>query len=70
MQRTINLPDELAESLDVYLREHPSESISSLIQAALTVKIIHKDNSKLLQLAGMVTEAPYEASDHAEDRQV
>jgi len=70
MQRTINLSDELAISLDTYLREHPNESISSLIQAALAVKLIPKDSSKLLQLAGIVTEAPYEASDHAEDQEV
>ncbi len=39
MQRTIDLPDELAQSLDAYLREHPNETISSLIQAALTIKL-------------------------------
>ncbi len=70
MQRTIDLADELAESLDAYLREHPNETISSLIQAALAIKLMPKHSSKLLQLAGIVTEAPYEAADHAEDREV
>ena len=26
MQRTIELPDELAQSLDAYLQEHPEET--------------------------------------------
>jgi hypothetical protein len=69
MQKIIDLPDELAESLEFYLREHPNESIPSLIQAALEMKWVPKDSAKLLQCAGIITNAPYDAADHAEDQE-
>lgn len=59
MQRTIDLPDELAQSLDAYLQEHPEETFFSLVKEALETKLTLKDTSKLLTLAGIVTEAPY-----------
>jgi len=69
MQKIIDLPDELAESLEIYLSEHPDESILSLIQSALAMKWVPKDSAKLLQFAGIVTHAPHEAADHAEDQE-
>lgn len=67
MKRTVYLPDELAERLNEYLTKHPDETLSSIVQEALEVKLVSKDVSKLLALAGMVQNAPYNAVDHAED---
>ena len=67
MKRTVYIPDDLAERLNKYLREHPDETLSSIVQSALEVKLAHKDVSKLLALAGIVQEAPCNATDHAED---
>lgn len=67
MKRTVYLPDDLAERLNEYLRAHPDETLSSIVQQALEVKLAHKDVSKLLALAGVVQEAPCNAADHAED---
>ena len=70
MERVIDLPDELAQRLDSYLQEHPEETFFSLVKEALEINLIPKDTSKLLGLAGIVTEAPYNAADHAEDREI
>ena len=67
MQLTLELPDALAERLKKYLQEHPKETVLSLIQEALEVKLIPKDSSALLKLAGIVTDAPHNARDRAED---
>ena len=67
MKRTVYLPDDLAERLNEYLREHPDETLSSTVQSALEVKLAHKDVSKLLALAGIVQEAPCNADRRAED---
>ncbi len=67
MKRTVYIPDDLAERLNKYLTEHPDETLSSIVQSALEVKLAHKDVSKLLALAGIVQEAPCNAADHAED---
>jgi dTDP-4-dehydrorhamnose reductase len=67
MQIQINVPPTLAQQLQDYLQRYPEESVLSLIQTALDLKQ-PKDPSKLLQLAGIITEAPYNAIDHAEDR--
>jgi len=69
MQKIIDLPDDLAKSLELYLREHPQESIPNLMQTALEMKWVPKDSAKLLQLAGIITHAPHEAADHAEDQE-
>lgn len=66
MKRTVYLPDELAR-LNKYLRKHPDETLSSIVQSALEVKLADKDVSKLLALAGVVQDAPCNASDRAED---
>ena len=70
MQRTIDLPDDLAQRLDTYLQEHPEETFYSLVRQVLETKLIPKDTSKLLALAGIVTEAPYNSTDYAEDREI
>lgn len=69
MQVTIDLPNHIAEYLEDYLKDHPSESVSKLVCEALEIRLVPKDTSKLLDLAGIVTEAPYNARDFAEDRE-
>jgi metal-responsive CopG/Arc/MetJ family transcriptional regulator len=64
---TIELPDHLAEQLNQYLQAHPEETVAGLIDEALRIKLLPKDSSKLLELAGIVTDAPRGAADHAED---
>lgn len=66
-QLTIELPDKIAAQLTTYLETYPTESLASLIQEALQVRLLPKDGSKLLALAGIVTEAPRCADEHAED---
>lgn len=64
---TIEIPDQLAEQLNNYLQTHPEESIAELLDEALQIKLTPKDSSKLLSLAGIVTDAPRGAVDRAED---
>jgi hypothetical protein len=66
-QLTIELPDQLAEQLNTYLQNHPEETLVGLIHEALKIKMLPKDSAKLLELAGIVTDAPRGAADHAED---
>jgi metal-responsive CopG/Arc/MetJ family transcriptional regulator len=66
-QITIELPDKLAAQLNAYLEANPQETLALLIDEALRIKLTPKDSSKLLELAGIVTEAPRGAADHAED---
>jgi metal-responsive CopG/Arc/MetJ family transcriptional regulator len=68
MKRTIYLPDHLAEQIDVYLDEHPNETLSSLVQGALELKLAPKDLSQLLSLTGIVQHPTHPAADQAEDR--
>ena len=69
-QLTIELPDQLAEQLNTYLQNHPEETLVGLIHEALKIKLLPKDSSKLLELAGIITDAPRGAADHAEDFEV
>ena len=66
-QLTLELPDQLATQLTNYLENHPAETFAGLIQEALQVRLVPKDSSKLLELAGIVTDAPRGAAEHAED---
>jgi hypothetical protein len=66
-QLTIELPDQLAEQISDYLRAYPTETLATLIQEALQVRLVSKDSSKLLALAGIVAEAPRGAAELAED---
>jgi hypothetical protein len=63
----IELPDKFAAQLNAYLEANPQETLALLIDEALRIKLTPKDSSKLLELAGIVTEAPREAAGHAED---
>jgi len=66
---TIEVPEQLAEQLNDYLKAHPEESIAELLDEALQIKLTPKDSTKLLNLAGIVTDAPRGSADHAEDFQ-
>ncbi len=62
MKRTLYIPDELWAQLEEYLREHPEQNPSSVVQVALTEKLRPRNGSKLLELAGIVENAPPDAS--------
>ena len=62
MKRTLYIPDELWAQLEEYLREHPEQNPSSLVQVALTEKLRPRNGSRLLELAGIVENAPPDAS--------
>jgi len=64
---TIEVPDQLAEQLNTYLKNHPEETIVGLIHEALKIKLLPKDSSKLLELAGIVTDTPHKATDSAKN---
>ncbi|MEH1933980.1 MAG: hypothetical protein V7L14_09665 [Nostoc sp.] len=62
MKRTLYIPDELWTQLDQYLKDHPEQNPSSVVQAALAEKLRPKNGSRLLSLAGIVENAPTDAS--------
>ena len=66
-QLTIDLPDQLLERLNTYLKANPGETLGALIQEAIEIKLTPENSAKLLELAGIVTDAPRGAADHAED---
>ncbi|MBI3971937.1 MAG: hypothetical protein HY332_11660 [Chloroflexi bacterium] len=70
MKRTIYLPDDLAERVEAYLREHPSLTFSTLVQEALAKEVMPPDPSAILDLAGLVPNASTIARERAEDRHV
>lgn len=43
MQITIDLPEDLANRLNLYLQEHPEESLLGILKEALEVKLVPKD---------------------------
>jgi metal-responsive CopG/Arc/MetJ family transcriptional regulator len=55
-ERTIQLSDDLAKLVDDYLKEHPEETLSSLIRDVLEIKVTRRNLGKLLELSGIVTE--------------
>jgi metal-responsive CopG/Arc/MetJ family transcriptional regulator len=69
MKRTIYLSEYLDQKVEEYLKNTPDKSFSNLIQEALEMKLAEKDISQLLELAGIIKEAPREASENAEDYQ-
>ena len=68
MRRTIYLPDELAEQVEGYLREHPGVSLSTLVQEALESRLAPPDPSAILELAGLVPAASTVARLQVEDQ--
>jgi hypothetical protein len=62
MKRMLDIPDELWTQLDQYLKDHPEQNPSSVIQEALAEKLRLKNGSRLLSLAGIVENAPKNAS--------
>lgn len=67
MKRTIYLSESLDQKVEKYLKNTPDKSFSNLIQEALEMKLAEKDISQLLELAGIIKDAPREASENAED---
>lgn len=67
MRRTIYIPDELGERIDLYLKQHPGTNLSTLVREALMERLAPRDISALLDLAGLVKEAHMDARDHPED---
>ena len=62
MKRTLYIPNELWRQLEGYLQAHPEENPSSVVQAALADKLRPKNGSRLLELTGIVENAPPDAS--------
>ena len=52
----IDIPDDMAERIDEYLAKHPETTVYGLIKEALEIKLIPKDTSELLKLAGIVSD--------------
>lgn len=68
MRRTLYIPDELWEQLRDYLKQHPQENASSVVQVALRDKLRPRNGERLLELAGIVESAPVDASSDQEHR--
>ena len=62
MKRTLYIPDELWVQLEEYLRDHPEQNPSTVVQSALEAKLRPRNGSRLLELAGIVENAPPDAS--------
>jgi len=62
MKKTLYIPDDLWEQLNQYLQENPSENVSSVVQGALKEKLRPRNGLGLSKLAGIVSNAPSDAS--------
>jgi metal-responsive CopG/Arc/MetJ family transcriptional regulator len=67
MKRTVYIPDGLWSQLEEYLKNHPDQNPSSLIRVALEEKLRPKNGLRLLKLAGIVENAPPDASVNARE---
>ena len=56
MRKTIYLPDDLAARVDEYLKRHEGQTLSSLVQDALSERVGPKDPDALLKLIGFISE--------------
>ena len=61
-QLTIELPDQLAAQITAYLENYPEETLTELIREALRIRLVPKDSSKLLELAGIFLHGASKAS--------
>ncbi|MBL1208848.1 hypothetical protein [Geminocystis sp. GBBB08] len=68
MRKTLYIPDELWEQLSSYLQKHPEENVSSVVQEALKDKLRPRNGARLLELAGIVKNAPADASTNKNNR--
>jgi hypothetical protein len=68
MRRTVYLPDDLAEQVDQYLKDHPWLTFSGLVGEALRARVAPPDINALLELAGLVPEADRPVREQPEDR--
>jgi metal-responsive CopG/Arc/MetJ family transcriptional regulator len=66
MRTTIYLPDDLAQKVEAYLKEHPQTSLSALVQEALEARL-RRNPAALLELAGIVGKASVNAGEGAEN---
>jgi len=62
MKKTLYIPDDLWKQLSQYLKENPTENVSSVVQSALKDKLRPCNGAGLIQLAGIVKNAPADAS--------
>ena len=67
MRRTIYLPDDLADRVEQYLRDHPGLSLSALVRESLNARLSPPDPRAILELAGLVPEASMTARQHEEN---
>lgn len=67
VRATIYLPDDLAQAVEAYFKEHPETSFSALVQEALRARL-RRNPAALLELAGVVEKAKGSARERAEDR--
>lgn len=62
MQRTIELPDDLAARVDEYLAQHEGQTLSSLVQQVLEREVSQQEHSSILDLAELVDETRQDAA--------
>ncbi len=62
MKRTLYIPDELWAQLEQYLQNHPEQNPSGVVQTALEEKLRPRNASRLLEIAGIVENAPPDAA--------
>lgn len=58
MRRTVYIPDELDKELENYLEENEDETFSNIVQRAVEKVVDRNKIQALLDLAGIVKEAP------------
>jgi hypothetical protein len=63
MQLNIELPDTIAQQLQVYLSEHPDETFYSLVRDSLEAKLVLRNHSHLLKLAEIIIQEPVDNND-------
>lgn len=68
MKKTLYIPDELWEELTNYLKQHPQENPSSVVQMALKDKLRPRNGAGLLKLEGIVKNASADASMNINNR--